>query len=83
MTQIKPAQTGAETWTSRCPKGHTSIPKTASSLDSYRCDSCSCLYDHGPYDVREWEFPVLPPKERTWLSGTKAEQLLKEGLKNE
>lgn len=80
---VKPAQTGAETWAMRCPKGHTAIPNDADDREQYRCQTCLRSFAHGPYHVDEWDFPVLPPKQRTWLSGTKAEQLLKEGIANE
>jgi len=69
-------------WQYRCPKGHASIPDSASEQSTYSCGACKQSYDHGPYDAAEWEFPVLPPMERAWLGNSKAKALLKEGIKN-
>jgi len=62
--------------------GHASI-RAGVEADEYYCTACGRSHDHGPYDAAEWAFPVLPPKQRTWLAGTKAEAALREGLKNE
>jgi len=49
----------------RCPKGHASIPDSASDQSTYSCGACGKSYNHGPYDASEWDFPVLPPNIRT------------------
>lgn len=50
-------------WKLRCPEGHSSIECYGSS---YRCKSCERVYDDGPFDVTETEFPVdgVEPREK-------------------
>ena len=61
-------------WQYRCPKGHASIPDSAGDQTTYSCGACGESYDHGPYDVAEWSFPVLPPNIRT-RNGNRAKLL--------